>query len=63
MISTPEGVHQPQTLVMKIEQPVSKLGPHVRSEWLRIAKCGFDREVILERDLSLHAFSRTYGDA
>jgi hypothetical protein len=48
---------------MKIEQPVSQLGPHVRSEWLRIAKRGFDREVILERDLSLHAFSRTYGDA
>jgi hypothetical protein len=33
------------------------------TERLRIAQRGFDREMILERDFSLHMFSRKHGDA
>jgi hypothetical protein len=35
----------------------------MRTERLRIAQRGFDREMILERDLSLHVFSRKQSDA
>jgi hypothetical protein len=37
---------------------VTPFSPNMGAEWLRIAKGGFDCEMILERDFPLHAFSR-----
>src|SRR5262249_6800455 len=54
-------VHQPQTLVLKVEEPVPQLAPYVGTERLRIAEGGFDREMILERDFSLHVLPRKHG--
>jgi hypothetical protein len=34
----------------------------MRTERLRIAQRGFDREMILERDFSLHMFSRKHHE-
>ena len=47
-------VHQPQALVLKVQKTMPQLGPHVAAERLRVSEGGLDREMILERDLSLH---------
>jgi hypothetical protein len=52
-------VHQAQALVLEIEQAMPQLAPDMGAERLRIAERGLDREVILERDFSLHVSSRT----
>src|ERR1700730_2817573 len=57
------AVHQTQTLILKVQKPVPQFPPHMGTERLRIAERGFDREMILERDLSLHVLSRTNNDA
>ena len=56
-------VHQAQTLILKVQKPVPQFRPHMGTERLRIAERGFDREMILERDFSLHVLSRNNNDA
>src|SRR5207247_7763471 len=54
----PRRIHQAQSLILKIEEPVTQFRPHMGAERLRVAERVLDREVILERDFSLHAFSK-----
>ena len=49
-------VHQAQPLVLEVQQRGPQLGPDMGAEQLRIAERGLDREMILERDFSLHVF-------
>ncbi len=48
------GIHEPQPLVLEVEEARSQLRPHMGAEDLRIAERGLGREMILERDFSLH---------
>jgi hypothetical protein len=59
MISTPRFIHQAQALVLEIQEAVAQLASDMGAERLRVAERGLDREVILERDFSLHVASRT----
>jgi hypothetical protein len=48
------GIHEPQPLVLEVEEARPQFRPHMGAEDVRIAECGLGREVILERDFSLH---------
>ena len=50
-------VHESKALIVKIQQAVPQLGPHMRTEGLRIPKRRLDRKMILERDLPLHPYA------
>jgi hypothetical protein len=50
-------IHQPQPLVLEVEEARTQFRPHMGAEDLRIAERGHGREMILERDFSLHISS------
>ena len=56
-IDNPAFMPEPN-YILKIEEPVTQFRPHMGAERLRVAERVLDREVILERDFSLHAFSK-----
>ena len=54
----PDGsIHQAQPLVLKVEEARPQRRPHMRAEHFGIVERGRGREVILERNLSLHISS------
>src|SRR5262249_19780236 len=57
------GVHQAQPLVLEVDEARPQLRPYMRSENLRVPERGRGREMVFERNFSLHSPSGHGGAA